>query len=473
MGLSERVWNYTGQFKEEIEMALDLGIRSGKSAAEMSRDERQYLRYPDKLFRRVRDEHGNLRLSKAAKAFHPGQGVYRSSYKNALRIAATETNMAYRTADYLRGQQLDFVVGIQVKLSGNHTLNGRPFVDICDELAGMYPKDFKFVGWHPSCRCYSVKVLKTMDEFLADERKLLNGEALTAESANTVRDMPPQFRQWVLDNRDRIAKARAKGTELYFIRDNKAYVDEILDRKPNALKIAQKRHSERTEAQIRDIRRRWTLRNAEIRHASRTPEQVEAIRKAWDDRVLDSQIKEVMAKARAVGNTVQSIAQSVANKYGAFCTPINYKTAESIKRKVLKAGFFPSDLMDIVRTTIIVDKNGIDDVINALEQRKEYFRTKKQKTNLGYSGVIVNMEFDNGMYAEIQINTPKIIYAKESPKIAKLLLGKDIWNSIREEIGLPGGLGHKYYEQYRTLNPKSREAKEILLKSLEYYKNFI
>ena len=278
-------------------MALDLGIRSGKSAAEMSRDERQYLRYPDNLFRRVRDEHGNLRLSKAAKAFHPGQGVYRSSYKNALRLAATETNMAYRTADYLRVQQLDFVVGIQVKL---------PFFDICDELAGMYPKDFKFVGWHPSCRCYSVKVLKTMDEFLADERRLLNGEALTADSANTVRGMPPQFRQWVLDNRDRIAKARAKGTESYFLRDNKAYVDEILDPKPNALKIAQKRHSERTEAQIRDIQRRWTLRNAEMRHANRTPEQIEAIRKAWEERsVLRNELVQLLNKANVEYREVQ------------------------------------------------------------------------------------------------------------------------------------------------------------------------
>lgn len=382
-------------------MALDLGIRSGKSAAEMSRDERQYLRYPDKLFRRVRDEHGNLRLSKAAKAFHPGQGVYRSSYKNALRLTATETNIAYRTADFLRVQDLDFVVGIEVRLSNNHTLNGRPFFDICDELAGKYPKDFKFTGWHPFCRCHSIKILKTEEEFFADEQRLLAGEELGGESLNRVGDVPPQFKEWVRDNRERITKARAKGTEAYFLRDNKLYVDGILDTKPNALQIAAKRH------------------------AARTPEQIEAIRKAWEERVLDRQIKEVMAKARAVGDTVQSIAQSVANKYGAFCTPINYKTAESIKRKVLlerrdpmKAGFFPSDLMDIVRTTIIVDKNGIDDVINALEQRKEYFRTKKQKTNLGYSGVIVNVEFDNGMYAEIQINTPKIIYAKESPKIA-------------------------------------------------------
>ena len=271
MGLSERVWNYTGQFKEEIEMALDLGIRSGKSAAEMSRDERQYLRYPDKLFRRVRDEHGNLRLSKAAKAFHPGQGVYRSSYKNALRIAATETNMAYRTADYLRGQQLDFVVGIQVKLSGNHTLNGRPFVDICDELAGMYPKDFKFVGWHPLCRCHSIKILKTEEEFFADEQRLLAGEELGGESVNRVGDVPPRFKEWVRDNRERIGKARAKGTEAYFLRDNKAYVDGILDPKPNALQIAAKRHAARTQEQIKEIRKRWKERRLVV-----IPKELEA-----------------------------------------------------------------------------------------------------------------------------------------------------------------------------------------------------
>ena len=71
--LSDRVWKYTDLFKREIELALDLGIRSGESAAMMTRSLRQYLQHPDKLFRRVRDQHGNLRLSKAAQAFHPGR----------------------------------------------------------------------------------------------------------------------------------------------------------------------------------------------------------------------------------------------------------------------------------------------------------------------------------------------------------------------------------------------------------------
>ena len=449
LGLSDRVWNYTGQFREEIEMALDLGIRSGRSAAEMSRDVRQYLRYPDKLFRRVRDEHGNLRLSKAAKEFHPGQGVYRSSYKNALRLTATETNIAYRTADFLRVQDLDFVVGIEVRLSNNHTLNGRPFFDICDELAGRYPKDFKFTGWHPLCRCHSIKILKTEEEFFADEQRLLAGEELGGESVNRVGDVPPRFKEWVRDNRERIGKARAKGTESYFIRDNKAYVDGILDPKPNALLTAEKRHSARTE------------------------EQAEAIRKSWNDRVLDSQIKE-------------AIAQSVANKYGAFCTPINYKTAESIKRKVLlerkspiKAWFLPSDLKDTARTTIIAERNKIDEIINSLSREegvknlgRKAIKRQYGESYIGYTGNIVNIKMPNGIICEIQVNTPKMIYAKEEPTIAKNILGETVWNAIRKETGLVGGLGHKYYEQWRLLDKNSIETQKIAQKSMEYYSHF-
>ena len=37
MGLSQRVWNLTLQYKGELEMALDCGIRDGLSAQEMAR----------------------------------------------------------------------------------------------------------------------------------------------------------------------------------------------------------------------------------------------------------------------------------------------------------------------------------------------------------------------------------------------------------------------------------------------------
>ena len=186
-----------------------------------SKSQRQYLKHPDKLFRRVRDEHGQLQLSKNAKANHPGQGAYRSSYKNARRLAATETNIAYRTADHMRWQQLDFVVGIEIHLSNNHTLNGKPFHDICDELQGRYPKDFKFTGWQPLCRCFATTILKTQTEMAADTKKLLNGGHVDGESVDRVDDVPQAFKDWVENNKER---AKGWSTMPYFIRDNPQYI---------------------------------------------------------------------------------------------------------------------------------------------------------------------------------------------------------------------------------------------------------
>lgn len=235
LSLSDRVWRYTDQFKEEIELGLDVGIRSGLSADQMTRDLKQYLRHPDKLFRRVRDERGQLHLSKAAAAFHPGRGVYRSSYMNARRLAGTETNIAYRTSDYTRWQQMDFVVGIEVRLSPtNHTCVGKdgkphPFEDICDELAGRYPKEFKFTGWHPHCRCHAVSILKTQKEIAEDTKKILKGETPDSTSVNEVKDVPPQFKRWLEANKDRLKAAQARGTLPYFIRDNGNIVTRVLD----------------------------------------------------------------------------------------------------------------------------------------------------------------------------------------------------------------------------------------------------
>lgn len=235
LNLSDRVWRYSDQFKDEIEMGIDIGLGEGLDADELSRRLRSYLREPHKLFRRVRDKYGNLHLSKAAKAYHPGRGVYRSSYKNARRLAATETNIAYRTSDYERYQQLDFVVGIRIELSNNHTLNGVPFYDICDELSaplgsnatkgkGCYPKDFKFTGWHPLCRCTTFSILKTPEEVFADNARIMAGEPLDGNSVNRVEDVPQEFKKWVEDNRDRMARAKSLP---YFLRDNGKYVTPV------------------------------------------------------------------------------------------------------------------------------------------------------------------------------------------------------------------------------------------------------
>ena len=125
LNLSERVWGLSKNLKGELEQAIDLGLADGRSASELSRDIRNFLNRPNDLYRRVRSETGRLIQSQSsikrikAEGISYGPGVYKSSYKNAMRVARTEINSAYRMSDYHKRQQLDFVVGIEVKRS-NH-----------------------------------------------------------------------------------------------------------------------------------------------------------------------------------------------------------------------------------------------------------------------------------------------------------------------------------------------------------------
>ncbi|MFQ8804125.1 MAG: hypothetical protein ACLR8Y_02080 [Alistipes indistinctus] len=72
---------------------LSVAIQKGQSANQLASSIKKYLNEPDRLFRRVRDEYGNLVLSKNARAYHPGAGVYRSSFETPV-VAASEINMA-------------------------------------------------------------------------------------------------------------------------------------------------------------------------------------------------------------------------------------------------------------------------------------------------------------------------------------------------------------------------------------------
>ena len=217
LGLSERVWNYSRQFKGELELALSIGIGEGRSASEISRDVRGYLREPNRLYRKVRNEYGELVLSKNAKMYRSGQGVYRSSYKNAMRLARTEINRSYRLADYERRKSLSFVVGIEVRRS-NHDYD----CPVCESLKGRYPKDFIFTGWHPHCRCHTVSILSTEAEFIEQQKAILEGREGEVKSRNTVDSVPTNFTNWLQENRERIENAKAK--PLWMI-ENRNFID--------------------------------------------------------------------------------------------------------------------------------------------------------------------------------------------------------------------------------------------------------
>lgn len=219
LNLSERVWKYVGQYREQMETALDAGLGEGRSAQQLARDVKKNLKDPNRLFRRVRDKRGNLVLSKAARAFHPGRGVYRSSVKNAQRLTRSEINMAYRESDWQRWQSLDFVVGYEIVRSNHEPLCD---CDICARLVGRYPKTFKFIGWHPQCMCYAIPILMDEETFddneLGDLKAALRGTTYKhRQAANTVPDVPDGFKEWV---KEHIEAQKGWSSTPYFIRDN-------------------------------------------------------------------------------------------------------------------------------------------------------------------------------------------------------------------------------------------------------------
>lgn len=268
LNLSQRVWRYTGAYKKELENTIDLAIGEGTAANRMATVVQKYLNDPDRWYRRFRvkvgeDENGNPIYGRKwkrrvfdkesqsykwidddPKDYHPGRGVYRSSYRNAQRLARTETNIAYRTAEYDRWQDMPFVIGIEIKLSNNH-----PVPDICDDLKGIYPKTFKWTGWHPNCRCYQVPVLATHGELDKMLDNILDGRSPdSVKCADEVTDIPKPFVSWARNNAERMAKAKGAGTLPYFYKDNEERITDALNgKRPTKRGLSQKAKDRRKE----------------------------------------------------------------------------------------------------------------------------------------------------------------------------------------------------------------------------------
>lgn len=199
------------------------------------------------------------------------------------------------------------------------------------------------------------------------------------------------------------------------------------------------------------------------------------------DMQLRRQAKSLHRKAAMIGGRLQSLAEGVAMKYGARVTPINLKSVDSITRKAKENGI--KGIKDSYRTTIIADKNSIPKIIKSLSgNNKNGFkieRIKHQKLDTGYTGNIVNFkDKKTGIIGEIQVNTPKMIYAKEKYSIAYKILGGKTMRDIYNETKMPSGWGHALYEQSRAVSKyrrnNSENAKYSKLQNLQkaYYGKF-
>lgn len=324
LNLSDRVWNYTQQTKSEFEVAVSQvladGIGKGISAESLGRQVRQYLNNPDMMYRRyhrkqlmsdgtkkdvvewrrrVIDKEGKVHFVKEDLA-KVGTGVYRSARQNALRLTITETNMAYNYSNCKRWESEPFVLGIRIRLSANH-----PEEDICDELAGDYPKTFMWRGWHPRCMCSVSSILMDRNsEEWKKLRKMPKEEYEAYKSPNLIKGVPSAFSEWCKRNEDKLKVARKNDKLPYFVRDNEKVVGDIVGWK--AKPIAPKTTTKETSKER-------IFKAAKIRHEARTTEQINDILMRWDERKYTSSQKDNFQLLEDVWGIKRGVSMSFEN----------------------------------------------------------------------------------------------------------------------------------------------------------------
>jgi len=200
--IAESVKGYTGLYQEQIENYLSSGIIQGKGAKEIATDLKKIAKDPQSEFKAMQKANPDVKIPFPK----PGAGVYKSITRNLQRITRTEINTAFRLSDFEKRQNMPFVVGIQVHLSGAH-----PKYDICDAMSGSYPKDFVFTGWHPHCLCYSTSVLCSRSEFKSWRDSGMKNEVV--KSQNIVTKIPNVAKSYM-------DKTKDKYKSQYWFRDN-------------------------------------------------------------------------------------------------------------------------------------------------------------------------------------------------------------------------------------------------------------
>ncbi len=170
-----------------------------------------------------------------------------------------------------------------------------------------------------------------------------------------------------------------------------------------------------------------------------------------------------------------NLSKTIAKRNNVTVTNVNEKSVNRIIEKARNnyAGDI-SRVKDIIRNTFIADKSKHHLIINDISKSFNVDRIKRQFASsdpLGYSGTIVNVKFKNGTFAEIQVNTPQMIYAKDLHSAP--IIGRSMFDKIKRKSGLSPGLGHKYYEEWRTLKESNlgdfKKMVEIENASREYY----
>lgn len=197
-----------------------------------------------------------------------------------------------------------------------------------------------------------------------------------------------------------------------------------------------------------------------------------------DKRTVRGNLRKAYRFAEPAKNLIDSMAESIADQVGGRVIKAPLKGQPRAMQKAVKD--YSGDvtrLGDLARNTVIVnDAKGMQKAMELLTDDpniREVKNIKPETDALGYSGVNAKVAHPNGMLAEIQINTPDMIFAKEKASNARKLIGDAEYDAIQAKAGVEGGLGHKFYEEWRDIDRRDptqyHKAKALEEKSKAYY----
>lgn len=154
---SDRIWDLTNRMELDVKRRLISDIANGVSPNDIADQIQKYIY-----------------VNGVDPDLETGPGIYRSAFKNAMRLARTETSRAYSDATGAWAENKSWIEGIQPTLSPAH--DG---ADECDDYAAgdpMDPADYADTfPLHPHCMCFGTYVIK--DEFLTGPNETDNSDA--------------------------------------------------------------------------------------------------------------------------------------------------------------------------------------------------------------------------------------------------------------------------------------------------------
>jgi len=194
---------------------------------------------------------------------------------------------------------------------------------------------------------------------------------------------------------------------------------------------------------------------------------------------VKKKIDKIYKVAPRMKEQIDEMSDSIAAKFeGAVVAKEPLKKYDTAFKKVMnRKGGDVAQLKDVARNTVIVMKE--EDVPRVVESLREMGTVTSEniyigtENELGYSGINLKVMTNDGYEAEIQINTPEMIWGKELAGTSKSILGDDLWEEVKNKVnhtkGIEAGNGHKYYEDIRALEVSSRESVDKTKLSKEYY----